>query len=74
MYNYFMNIKLQLKALTFNEGTTIKSVADMLSRKTGKKITPDSISQKLRKGTLKYEEAEQIADILGYKLQFVKKD
>ncbi|HIQ88579.1 TPA: hypothetical protein IAA68_01980 [Candidatus Galligastranaerophilus faecipullorum] len=44
-----MNIKLQLKALTFNEGTTIKSVADMLSRKTGKKITPDSISQKLKK-------------------------
>lgn len=69
-----MSVRNDIKILIFGAGATIKSVADLLSRKTGKKITPDSISQKLRKGTLKYEEAEMIADVLGYRLQFVKKD
>ena len=55
------------------ENTTLTAVAQKLSEKLNKNITIDSLSQKLRKGSMKYDEVKLIAEILGYKIQFEKK-
>ena len=68
-----MGINEDLRIILLKECMTIKSLADKATEHSKKKITADSISQKLNKGTMKYNEAQFLGDILGYKLEFVKK-
>ena len=58
--------------MIFKEGQTINSVAKELSRISGKEITPNNLSLKLARDTLRYKEAKAIAEILGYELEFRK--
>ena len=62
-----------IKALLAKNNTTMKSIAVELSKIKGKNITGDNISQKLRYGSFRYDDAILIGDILGYDLQFVKR-
>lgn len=76
LYNKSMKllVKEQIKTLLAQEGLMQKDLAEMISEHTGKKCTPDSLSQKLRRGTLTYNETLMIAELLGYKIKFVKED
>lgn len=38
----------------------------------GKKTTVQNISNKLSRGTIKYVEAKKIADITGYKIEWIE--
>lgn len=67
-------VKEQIKTLLAQEGLMLKELAEILSQKTGKKCTPDSLSQKLRRGSLTYNETLLIAELLGYRIEFVKKN
>lgn len=67
-------VKEQIKTLLAQEGLMLKELAEILSQKTGKKCTPDSLSQKLRRGSLTYNETLLIAELLGYRIEFVKED
>ena len=62
----------QVKVLLAQEVITLKDLANALSKELGKKYTPDNLSQKLRKGTIPYNEMVVIAKILGYKIKFEK--
>ncbi len=62
----------QVKVLLAQEVITMKDLASVLSKELGKKYTPDNLSQKLRKGTIPYNEMLVIAKILGYKIKFEK--
>lgn len=68
-----MSTRDDIKSLIFKEGQTINSVAKELSRISGKEITPNNLSLKLARDTLRYKEAKAIAEILGYELEFRKK-
>ena len=68
-----LQVKEQLKVLLVQENIMLKELAVMISEKTGKKYTSNSLSQKLRRGTLSYNETLIIADILGYEIEFNKK-
>lgn len=68
-----MGINIDLRTLLLKECKTIKSLAELASERTGHYIDPDSISQKLNRGTMKYDEAQFYGDVLGYDLQFVKR-
>ena len=68
-----MSVREDIKALLAKSDTTLKDIAKEISIRTGKKITADNLSQKLRKGTLRYDDAVLIADILEYDLQFLKR-
>lgn len=68
-----MTIKKQIKILLTEEDKTLKELAENLSSKLNKKVTADSISKKLRNNTIKYSEAEQLIDCLGYKIKIEKK-
>lgn len=67
-----LQVKEQIKTLLAQEDLKLKELAELISNKTGKKCTPDSLSQKLRRGSLTYNEALLIADLLGYKIAFIK--
>lgn len=67
-----MSVKTDIKTILAESDVTITKLADEISRITGKHCTQSNISQKLSRGTLKYEEAKLIGQILGYELKFVR--
>jgi len=67
-----MTVRKQIKILLAEEDLTLKELAKRLSLKFHKKITADGLSKKLCNNTIKYTEAEQIIDCLGYKIKIEK--
>lgn len=68
-----MSAKEHIKILIAKENITLKELAELLSEKSSKNISLSNFSAKLNKGYLRFEDAETIAEILGYEIQFVKK-
>ncbi len=67
-----MPIREELKAILAIENMTITKLAQLASAKSKQKITANSISEKLIRGTIKYEEARLLIETLGYKIKFEK--
>ena len=68
-----MSVRAEIKYLLFEENSSIKKLAEDMTKTTGKKYTMKSLSQKLSRGALKAEEYKLIADILGYEVKLIKK-
>lgn len=71
-----MNLKVreQIKSLIAKENITLKEVAGILEEKTNKTYSLANLSSKLKRGTLTYNEVVIIADVLGYKIEFIDKN
>ena len=67
-----MTAKEQLKIMLLKENLTIKDLAPRLAKYTKRHYTAQSISSKLFNGTLRYNEFEDIANLLGYKIKVEK--
>ena len=67
-----MNARAQIKTLLLQEGITITELAKRMSAKTGKNISRTSLSNKLGRNSIDYEEIIIICEILGYELKFKK--
>ena len=50
-----------------------KDLAEILTKETGKKYTQGSLSQKISRGSISYDEVSLIAEILGYEINFTEK-
>lgn len=77
MYNSYqkgkhMAIKEDIKMLLAKKATTMTTLAEKLSTKDNT-VTVQSISKKLSKGTIKFEEVRKILDILGYEIEYKEK-
>jgi len=68
-----MSANKDIRILMLQEGLTITKLAKIICQKTGKKYTADGLAKKLRNNTLKYTEAEMIADLLEYDIFFKKR-
>ena len=68
-----MSIKIKLKKLFIDEGIKIKEVAQLLSEKQNKNVLPNSLSQKINRSTIKFDEVEKILELLNYEIIFQKK-
>lgn len=68
-----LNAKEVIKILLSKEQVKQKDLAVLLTKKTGKKYTPGSLSQKIVRGTISYNEVVAIADILGYNINIEHK-
>jgi len=55
-------------------GLTITKLAELMTERTGEKYTFQRISHKLRLDRVTLKEAYIMADILGYKLEFIDKN
>ncbi len=69
-----MGCRRILKLLTANECISITKVLEKLEIVRNKRYPRNSFSTRLRNGTVNYNEMVDIAAILGYEIQFVKKD
>jgi len=63
----------EIRILLLQEGLSIAKLSKLIRKKHGLNYTADGISNKLRNNTLKFTEAEMIADTLDYDIVFVKK-
>jgi len=66
------NAKEVLKLILIKEDLSITKLAEKLSEKTGKKVYQQTLSSKLNKGTLKFNEMVAICNFLGYEINFNK--
>lgn len=67
-----MGIKEDIKAYIVSSGYTITKLAEELNKRNGSDYTVQNLSNKIRKESLKYSEVLQIAEIIGYEIQWVK--
>lgn len=69
-----MGIKEDIKAYIVSSGYTITKLAEELNKRNGSDYTVQNLSNKIRKESLKYNEVLQIAEIIGYEIQWNKID
>lgn len=67
-----LKVKEQIKTLLAQEGIMQKELAKLLENKKGQNYSPANLSKKLNKQTLTYNEVLEIAEILGYRIEFIK--
>ena len=61
-------IENQIRGYIAASGLTMSSLAALIVEKLERPESAQSFSQKLKRGTIKYAEVLQIADLLGYKI------
>lgn len=63
-----------VKILLAKEGITLKELARLATEHGTKKYTLDGLSHKMRLRTLRFEDVELFASILGYEIELKKID
>lgn len=69
-----MNIRNEIKAFIAASGWTLSDIVKEMnkSRSADEQTTPQNISNKLTRGTIKYSECKEIAEIIGYTIDWKK--
>jgi hypothetical protein len=67
-----MELRNELKSLIAKNGMTLKKVCETLTEKTGNTYVGNNITNKLRRKTIKFEEVQEILDVLGYHIEFIR--
>jgi RNA polymerase-interacting CarD/CdnL/TRCF family regulator len=67
-----MGVREDVKIILIQSGKTLKEVVELLNSKYDRNDTSQNLSNKLSRGTLKYSEAVEIAEVLGYSIKWVK--
>lgn len=68
-----MNIRNEIKAYIIRTGWTMLNLVEELSVQYGWSNSVSNLSAKLQRESLRYKEAIQIADVLGYDIVWVKR-
>jgi len=69
-----MDIKKEIKVLLVRENLSMRKLIDLMNEKNNTSDTVQNLSKKLTRGTIRFNEVEQIVDALGYNLEIKKKD
>lgn len=80
-YHYFMEVKNNMKSNLRNEiksyivrqGMTMQEVVDLLSDEYGWSDSVSNLSNKLQRESLRYTEAVQLANVLGFEIVWRKR-
>ena len=67
-----MTVKTDIKSIIVQSGWTMSAIIDALNKKYDRKDTVQNLSNKLTRGTLRYGEALEIAEIIGYEIKWNK--
>ena len=68
-----MDVRAEIKSYIVREGLTIREVLEKLREKKGWSSSLSNFSDKLRRETIRYREAKELAEILGYEIVWNKK-
>ena len=69
-----MSIANDIKGHIAKEGLNITKVTEMLNQKNDTKYTVQNLHKKINNESLRYSDALEIAEVLGYRIEWVKKD
>ena len=64
--NMAVNCRNEVKSYITREGMTMTEVVELLADEHGWSSSGPNLSGKLQRGSLRYTEAEELADVLGY--------
>ena len=68
-----MTIRNEIKSYIVREGMTMSEVLERLVEEHGWSSSVPNFSGKLQRGSLRYCEAKELADVLGYELVWQKR-
>ena len=68
-----MNIEKEIKKIVIENGKTLTYLSKALERLKGKPYSVQNLSQKLKKGTINFNEINLILEELGYTLKIEEK-
>lgn len=68
-----MDIKKQVKIALATKDMTLKQLTELLHEKYGRSANSQILSRKLNNGTIKYTEVLEIADVLGFEINWIEK-
>lgn len=68
-----MSSKEQIKIALIKKNKTLSGIVNELNNKYNRNDSVQNLSGKLSRNTLKYKEAEEIADILGMTIEWKEK-
>jgi hypothetical protein len=66
-------LKREIKILLVNENITLTEVVRRVNEMFIRMDAVQNLHNKISKGTLRYIEAQQIAEVLGYEIKWIKK-
>ncbi|WP_313757156.1 LLM class flavin-dependent oxidoreductase [Tissierella sp.] len=69
-----MDIKNEIKSYIVKSGYTMTEIIEMVNKKYNKTDTVQNLSNKLTRGTIRYNEVLEIADICGYNIEWIEKN
>lgn len=69
-----MSVREDVKMLLAKEAWTMTKLAGEMTKRSGKKYTMKSISDKLARKTLQYEEFMLILDVLNYCIEYKRRN
>lgn len=67
-----MDVRSELKSIIAKKASTLKQVCEIITQTKNKKITPNNITNKLRRKTIKFQEVLEILEALEYHIEFVE--
>ncbi|CDE88912.1 TPA: phosphoribosylglycinamide formyltransferase [Candidatus Gastranaerophilales bacterium HUM_20] len=70
--NMKINVKYELKSLIAKKASSLKKVCEILGHRKNEQVSPNNITNKLRRKTIKFEEVQDILDVLDYHIEFVE--
>ena len=68
------NLRNEIKSYIVRSGYTMQEVVDRLSEDYGWSDSVSNLSNKLQRESLRYVEAVQLADVLGYEIVWQRKE
>ena len=68
-----MNVRNEIKAQIIRAGMTMQEVVDLLSTEYGWSDSVSNLSAKLQRGSIRYREVLELADVLGYDIVWHKR-
>ena len=69
-----MGLKEDIKSYIVKKGWTVTKIVEELNRRNEKQQTVQNLSKKINKETLRYDEVLEIADIIGYRIEWIEKE
>jgi hypothetical protein len=68
-----VTVKNDIKSVIVQSGWTMSAIIEALNQKHNRTDTVQNLSNKLTRGTLRYGEAQEIAEVIGYEIKWVKR-
>lgn len=68
--DYISSIRNEIRSYMVAKGHSYKTVAKLLTERFGENVTAQSLNNKLARGSLRYIDAKNIAEVLDYKIKW----